>query len=201
MTVRPAVLIRPHFYTTLSDRLASRPFLTHVEKLWVVYQLLHALDSMHGNVDKKRKPDPVVHGFLTTESVGLSSWNWVVLTDISSYKSRTALPDNDPSEYLYHIQELNQHRQGSDSTPREKRCYVAPERFYTPGQQTSQVPDERSTVSTLGQSNDLSANLSLTSPSDLHDASDISLLSGSDTKPNESSVPTRGQTHLDQNSL
>ncbi len=29
-TVRPAILVRPHFYTTLSDRLASRPFLTHV---------------------------------------------------------------------------------------------------------------------------------------------------------------------------
>lgn len=29
-TVRPSILLRPHFYTTLSDRLASRPFLTHV---------------------------------------------------------------------------------------------------------------------------------------------------------------------------
>ena len=29
-SVRPAVLLRPYFYTTLSDRLASRPFLTHV---------------------------------------------------------------------------------------------------------------------------------------------------------------------------
>jgi phosphoinositide-3-kinase regulatory subunit 4 len=134
MTMRPAVLIRPHFYTTLSDRLASRPFLTHVEKLWIVYQLLNALETMHGNVDVDTdRHDPIVHGFLTTENVGLSSWNWVVLTDISSYKARTALPDNDPSEYLYYFQELNQHRQGSDSTPREKRCYLAPERFYTPG--------------------------------------------------------------------
>lgn len=133
MTVRPAVLVRPHFYTTLSDRLASRPFLTHVEKLWIVYQLLRALDTMHGNTDENGNHDPVVHGFLTTENVGLSSWNWVVLMDVSSYKARTALPDNDPSEYLYWFQELNQHRHGSDSTPREKRCYLAPERFYTPG--------------------------------------------------------------------
>jgi hypothetical protein len=29
-SVRPAILLRPYFYTTLSDRLASRPFLTHV---------------------------------------------------------------------------------------------------------------------------------------------------------------------------
>lgn len=122
MNVRPTILLRPHFYTTLSDRLASRPFLTHVEKLWIIYQLLHALDEVHSR--------QIVHGFLTTENIGLSSWNWVVLMDLASYKARTALPDNDPSEYLYFFQELNQ--QGSESTPREKRCYLAPERFYTP---------------------------------------------------------------------
>jgi hypothetical protein len=32
-TVRPALLVRPHFYTTLSDRLASRPFLNNVSFL------------------------------------------------------------------------------------------------------------------------------------------------------------------------
>jgi phosphoinositide-3-kinase, regulatory subunit 4 len=154
-SVRPAILLRPHFYTTLSDRLASRPFLTHVrtarctyvvscllsiamlcflilvfvsmqvEKLWIVHQLLEALDCMHSK--------GIVHGFLTTENIGLSSWNWVVLVDFASYKARTTLPDDDPSEYLYYYQELF-NQQGSDSTPREKRCYLAPERFYTPGQ-------------------------------------------------------------------
>lgn len=49
--VRPALLLRPYFYTTLSDRLASRPFLTHVEKLWIVYQLLRALDEIHNSGD------------------------------------------------------------------------------------------------------------------------------------------------------
>jgi phosphoinositide-3-kinase regulatory subunit 4 len=79
----------------------------------------------------------IVHGFLTTENIGLSSWNWVVVTDISCYKARTALPDDDPSEYLFYYQELF-NQQGSDSTPREKRCYLAPERFYTPGQAESE---------------------------------------------------------------
>ncbi|KAL3917973.1 MAG: hypothetical protein SGILL_004459, partial [Bacillariaceae sp.] len=97
-----------------------------VEKLWIVYQLLQALDSMHSK--------DIVHGILTTENIGLSSWNWVALIDISSYKARTALPDDDPSEYLYYYQELF-NQLGSDSTPREKRCYLAPERFYTPGEQ------------------------------------------------------------------
>ncbi|KAL3916409.1 MAG: hypothetical protein SGARI_007962, partial [Bacillariaceae sp.] len=107
-----------------------------VEKLWIVYQLLQALDSMHSK--------DIVHGFLTTENIGLSSWNWVALMDISSYKARTALPDDDPSEYLYYYQELF-NQQGSDSTPREKRCYLAPERFYTPGEQGGDSGDKAET--------------------------------------------------------
>jgi phosphoinositide-3-kinase regulatory subunit 4 len=120
--VRQISLLRPHLYTTLSDRLASRPFLTHVEKLWISFQILKALDALHSA--------KIVHGFLTAENVGLSSWNWVVLVDVASYKARTALPDDDPSEYLYYFQELYKH--GTDTTPREKRCYLAPERFFTP---------------------------------------------------------------------
>lgn len=121
--VRQINILRPHLYTTLSDRLASRPFLSHVEKLWISYQILEALDALHSA--------NIVHGFLTTENIGLSSWNWVVLVDISSYKARTLLPDDDPSEYLYYYQEL--YKNGTDTTPREKRCYLAPERFFTPG--------------------------------------------------------------------
>lgn len=124
--IRPVHMLRTHVYTTLSDRLASRPFLTHVEKLWIVHQMLGALQAMHDA--------GVVHGFLNTENVGLTSWNWVVLLDISSYKARTALPDDDPSDYLYFFQELN--KQGTDMTTREKRCYLAPERFYTPSRGT-----------------------------------------------------------------
>jgi phosphoinositide-3-kinase regulatory subunit 4 len=171
MNVRPAILLRPHFYTTLSDRLASRPFLTHVEKLWIVYQLLQALDEMHAR--------RIVHGFLTTENIGLSSWNWVVLMDLASYKARTALPDNDPSEYLYFFQELNQ--QGSDSTPREKRCYVAPERFYTPNDRNQNRgdggKDEGTAVAGAGSGDnnegDMMTPASTSSESGLHNQSPL----------------------------
>ena len=121
--LQPVALVRSHVYTTLSDRLESRPFLTHVEKLWIVYQLLDALQHMHNA--------GVVHGFITTENIGLTSWNYLVLLDIASYKPRTALPDDDPSEYLYYFQETHK-QQGTDTTTREKRCYLAPERFYSP---------------------------------------------------------------------
>lgn len=135
---QPVYLARPHVYTTLSDRLASRPFFTSIEKLWICHQLLQALEAMHQH--------KVCHGFLTTENVGLTSWNWVVLLDISSYKAHTTLPDDDPSEYLYYFQD-HHHQHSSDeqtqtssdatteggakkvSRNREKRCYIAPERF------------------------------------------------------------------------
>lgn len=120
--IRPVVLVRNYIYTTLADRLESRPFLTHVEKLWIIFQLLHAIQCMHDA--------GVVHGFLTTENIGLTSWNYLVILDIASYKARTALPDDDPSEYRYYFQEYHKH--GTDTTQREKRCYLAPERFYSP---------------------------------------------------------------------
>ena len=235
IAVRPALLLRPYFYTTLSDRLASRPFLTHVEKLWIVYQLLRALDDLHNSEDSslassqsskdeeestdtakadlgQKKTWPIVHGFLTTENIGLSSWNWVVLLDLSaSYKGRTALPDDDPSEYLYYFQErqtgssqnnnaaatstgdsinntsyhssaqsglgsqpnsslsatsasspvdsnnMAYNQTAASRTTREKRCYLAPERFYTPGRSgnkteqggdSSTLPETSSTKTT-----------------------------------------------------
>jgi phosphoinositide-3-kinase regulatory subunit 4 len=126
LQVRPIALVRNHVYTTLSDRLESRPFLTNVEKLYIIHQLLSALQAMHDA--------EVLHGFLTTENVCLTSWNYVVIVDIASYKSRTALPDDDPSEYLYYFQEF--HKQQDTNTQREKRCYLAPERFYSPKSST-----------------------------------------------------------------
>jgi hypothetical protein len=47
-SVRPAILLRPYFYTTLSDRLASRPFLTHV-RILVLLNDVHQdiLDSVY----------------------------------------------------------------------------------------------------------------------------------------------------------
>jgi phosphoinositide-3-kinase, regulatory subunit 4 len=118
---RLIALLRPFTYTTLSDRLESRPFLTNIEKLCIIYQFLSALQAMH---DKE-----VLHGFLTTENIGLTSWNYVVILDIASYKSQVALPDDDPSDYLYYYQEEAQH---DNNAQRGKRCYLAPERFYSP---------------------------------------------------------------------
>ena len=42
-----AYLVRQHFFANLLDRLGSRPFLARVEKEWLAYQILSALDQCH----------------------------------------------------------------------------------------------------------------------------------------------------------
>lgn len=114
--VRPTLLLRPHLYTTLRDRLASRPFLDSIEQVWLTTQLLSALEHMHAA--------NVVHGFVSTMNIGLTSAGWLVLMDCSSvYKPFTQLPDDDPSDYLFAFH--------SD------RCYLAPERFCKPQSSTT----------------------------------------------------------------
>jgi phosphoinositide-3-kinase regulatory subunit 4 len=109
----PVYLLRPHFYTTLSDRLTCRPWLHSVEKLWIAQQLLQALQHLHDA--------GVVHGCITTENCVLSATGWLMLTDMGSYKSWTNLPDDDPSEFVYYFQPTDD--------ARGTRCYLAPERF------------------------------------------------------------------------
>ena len=126
--VIPAIWMRPHVYTTLGDRLTNRPWLDATEKLFLIHQLLLAVQSLHDV--------GLVHGSLTTQNIGYTSQGWLVLLDImptnQSGNTRndrnhhknpslplsfrpTILPDDDPTEYLYCF---------SNQT-----CYLAPERF------------------------------------------------------------------------
>ena len=195
-SMQPVYLVRPHLYTTLSDRLASRPFFTAIEKVWMTHQLLQALEVMHSH--------KVCHGFLTTENVGLTSWNWLVLCDISSYKANTTLPDDDPSEYLFYFQDHHHHDEPTSSSTmapsshtsnamtefgnddpyndnnnnnnaihattshdfgggrkvssrnREKRCYMAPERFVS------------TTTGATGKTDTMMGSTSMTTPCSKH---------------------------------
>ena len=143
-TVRAVYLLRSSVYTTLADRLCCRPFLTYIEKLYITHQLLVAVQTLH---DRN-----IIHGSLTTENIGLTSTNYVILLDLSSpYKAKTALPDNDPSEYVYYFQSHSNHYRTSStatttttststsSNHSNRRCYLAPERFYSPSSSSTTV--------------------------------------------------------------
>ena len=88
-----AYLVRQHFFANLHERLGSRPFLTDVEKRWLVYQLLVAVDQCHAR--------GVCHGDLKSENVMVTSWTWATATDLASYKP-TYLPDDGP-EFEYYF--------------------------------------------------------------------------------------------------
>mmetsp|Transcript_18410 Transcript_18410/g.59434 ORF Transcript_18410/g.59434 Transcript_18410/m.59434 type:complete len:764 (-) Transcript_18410:80-2371(-) len=103
-----AYCVRQHFWSNLYDRLGTRPFLSFVEKQWVAYQLLRAVEQCHAR--------GVGHGDLTCENVAVTSWTWLLLVDFASFKP-TILKDDGP-EFDYYF-----------CGSRGSRCYVAPERF------------------------------------------------------------------------
>ncbi|KAL7468442.1 hypothetical protein ACHAXS_008670 [Conticribra weissflogii] len=137
---RPLYLLRQHAHASLSDRLASRPFLTLIEKNWITYQLLNAMQSLHDA--------GVCHGHLTTENVLLTSWNWVMISDVGCQHFKpVALPDDDPGLWIHWFEGRGGEFGGGStgvgtqetkvggghlSSNGEKRCTLSPERFFTP---------------------------------------------------------------------
>lgn len=90
---------------------STRPFLTHIEKLWIAFQLLSALHTAHTNKTS--------HGDIKSENILVTSSNWIYLSDFASYKP-TYLPLDDPSDFSFFF-----------DTSGRRTCYIAPERFYT----------------------------------------------------------------------
>ncbi|KAG6334162.1 hypothetical protein ID866_4928 [Astraeus odoratus] len=109
-TDKAGYLIRQWVASNLYDRISTRPFLSTIEKKWIVFQLLNALSFAH----LQKKP----HGDIKSTNVLVTSSNWVYLTDFAPYKP-TRLPLDDPSDFSFFF----------DTTGR-RTCYVAPERFY-----------------------------------------------------------------------
>jgi phosphoinositide-3-kinase regulatory subunit 4 len=103
--------VRQYVKDSLYDRISTRPFLTSIEKRWIAFQLLLAMQQAHKH--------GVCHGDIKMENVMISSWNWVILTDFASFKP-TFLPEDNPAEFSYFF-----------DTSRRRTCYIAPERFKT----------------------------------------------------------------------
>jgi phosphoinositide-3-kinase regulatory subunit 4 len=106
---KAAYLVRQHIHYNLYDRISTRPYLNNIEKKWIVFQLLKALEECHS---KK-----ICHGDLKTENVLLTGWDWVLLSDFASFKP-TLLPADNPADFTFFF-----------DTSRRRTCYLAPERF------------------------------------------------------------------------
>ncbi|XP_067619259.1 phosphoinositide 3-kinase regulatory subunit 4 [Eurosta solidaginis] len=109
LTDKAAYIMREYVKHSLYDRVSTRPFLTTLEKKWITFQILCALNQCH-----KQK---ICHGDIKLENILITSWNWVLLSDFASFKP-TYLPDDNPADYTYFF-----------DTSRRRTCYIAPERF------------------------------------------------------------------------
>ncbi|MBN3325899.1 PI3R4 kinase, partial [Atractosteus spatula] len=109
LTEKAAMLFRQYVRDNLYDRISTRPFLNNIEKKWIAFQILNAVDQAHKS--------GVRHGDIKTENVMVTSWNWVLLTDFASFKP-TYLPEDNPADFNYFF-----------DTSRRRTCYIAPERF------------------------------------------------------------------------
>ena len=109
VTDRAALLIRQYAKHNLYDRISTRPFYNNIEKKWIAFQLLCAL-----NQTAKLS---IFHGDIKSENILITSWNWLLLTDFASYKPMY-LPHDNPADFNYFF-----------DTSRRRTCYIAPERF------------------------------------------------------------------------
>ncbi|XP_041377701.1 phosphoinositide 3-kinase regulatory subunit 4-like [Gigantopelta aegis] len=123
---RAALLFRQYVKDSLYDRISTRPFLNAVEKKWIAFQLLCALNQCH-----KVK---VCHGDIKSENVMITGWNWVLLTDFASFKP-TYLPEDNPSDFSYFF-----------DTSRRRTCYIAPERFVEGGWRNSDAGNQMANI-------------------------------------------------------
>ncbi|KAF8934383.1 Serine/threonine-protein kinase [Dissophora ornata] len=137
-TERAGYLIRQYFFSSLYDRISTRPFMNLIEKKWVTYQLLKGLADSHAR--------NVYHGDIKTENCLMTSWNWVYLSDFAGYKP-TFLPEDNPADFSFFF-----------DTSSRRTCYLAPERFYKPGVDTEkqkQAEDPRNIFAGLTAAMDI----------------------------------------------
>lgn len=116
-TEKGVYLMRQYLYSSLYDRINTRPFLEDIEKRWIVFQLLCGLRDCHEK--------GLHHGDIKAENVLVTTWNWAYLSDFAHFKP-TYLPEDNPADFSYFF----------DSSGR-RSCYLAPERFHS-GSRTAQ---------------------------------------------------------------
>ena len=110
ITERAAFLFRQYVKHNLYDRLSTRPFLTLVEKKWLAFQLVCAVNEFHSL--------NIVHGDMKTENVLVNSFLWLSLADLASYKP-VYLSKNHPSADFNYYFDIS----------RRRTCCLAPERL------------------------------------------------------------------------
>ena len=106
------MIFRQYFEYSLKERIYLNPYLTEIEKIWITFQLLYALNNLNEL--------NLVHGDLNPENILLTSNLSVYISDIASYKP-ACINIDDIAGYTYYF--------GSNDNTSLKGFYLAPERL------------------------------------------------------------------------
>lgn len=109
---KAGMIIRQYYAYNLKERTYTMPYLSHIEKIWIAFQILFAVKELHTQIK-------VCHGDIKMENILLNSNGSVYLSDISPFKP-AYIQNDDISTYTYFF--------GSNDDA-EKACYLAPERL------------------------------------------------------------------------
>eukprot|EP00057_Strongylocentrotus_purpuratus_P020172 XP_011674646.1 PREDICTED: phosphoinositide 3-kinase regulatory subunit 4 [Strongylocentrotus purpuratus] len=106
---KAALLFRQYVRNNLYDRISTRPFLISIEKKWIAFQLLCALNQAH--------LVGVCHGTSRGENVMVTALDLGSTHRFASFKPNY-LPADNPADFSFFF-----------DTSRRRTCYIAPERF------------------------------------------------------------------------
>ena len=110
--IKAGLLIRQNFFIDLKERMYTLPYLSKIEKIWIMFQFFYGIYQLH--------TAEIYHGDLKIENILLSSNNSVFISDISPFKPAYIQID-DLGNYTYYF--------GVNSNDNFKSCYLAPERI------------------------------------------------------------------------
>ena len=109
INLKVGMIFRQYLEYNLKERIYLMPYLQNIEKMWITFQILYALNDL--------KLMKIIHGDLKPENILLTSNLSVYISDFSCYKPAYISIDN----YTYYF--------GTNKRDSMKGCYLAPERL------------------------------------------------------------------------
>ena len=122
---RAGIFIRQNFFFDLKERLYTLPYLTKIEKIWIIFQFFYGIYQLH--------EAGIYHGDLRIENILLTSNSSVFICDISPYKP-AYLKIDDIGMYTCYF--------GNNLNDNFRSCYLAPERIVDKGEFNSNIEYE-----------------------------------------------------------
>jgi hypothetical protein len=108
---RIGMIYRQYFQYNLKERIYLLPYFSFIEKIWITFQLLVAVNHIN-SLD-------LVHGDLKPQNILLTSNLSLYISDFATYKP--AFISMEDTSYTYYF--------GSNSSTDMSGCYLAPERL------------------------------------------------------------------------